>query len=111
MFIISFTYAIQSFITFQTNTEQLIESVVLKNESIAINIIQTFDLNLDKRINDFKSLEKNKDIRQILKLSNEEFSTIPELDEFMEERAFSYENFNRHLPFLTQVVEKNIKMS
>jgi len=106
MFIISFTYAIQSFITFQANTEQLIESVALKNESIAINIIQTFDLNLDKRINDFKSLEKNKDIRQILKLSNEEFSTIPELDEFMEERAFSYENFNRHLPFLTQVVEK-----
>jgi signal transduction histidine kinase len=24
----------------------------------------------------------------------------------MEEKAFSYENFNRHLPFLTQVVEK-----
>ena len=103
---ISITYAAQSFITFQANTEQLTESVALKNESIATNIIQVFNLNLDERISDFKSLEKNNDIRQILKLSNEEFSMIPDIDKFMEEKAFSQENFNRYLPFLTQAAEK-----
>ena len=106
MSIISITYAVQSFVTFQANTDQLTESVALKNESIATNIIQVFNLNLDERIGNFKSLEKNKDIRQILKLSNEEFSMIPEIDEFMDEKEFSHENFNRHLPFVTQAVEQ-----
>ncbi|PIW32952.1 MAG: histidine kinase [Nitrosopumilales archaeon CG15_BIG_FIL_POST_REV_8_21_14_020_37_12] len=106
MAIISAVYAIQSYVTFEVNSEQLIESTVLKNQVIASSLIQNLDLFIDKRISDFQSLEKAKEIRQILQSSNDEFSKIPDIDAYVEEKTFSYKNYSRYLPFITQAVEQ-----
>ena len=103
---ISIVYAVQSYTTFQINSDQLIESSALKNQVLADRLIQKLDLFVDRRINDFKSLEKAKEIRDILKSSNTEFSQISDIDQYMYEKTFSYENYNRYLPFLTQAVEQ-----
>lgn len=103
---ISVVYAFQSYVTFEVNSEHLVEATALKNQVVANNIIQNLDLFIDKRISDFQSLEKAKEIRQILQSSNAEFSTIPDIDVYMEEKTFSYKNYDRYLPFITQVVEQ-----
>ena len=103
---ISIVYAVQSYVTFEVNSEQLVEATALKNQVVANNIIQNLDLFIDKRISDFQSLEKAKEIRQILQSSNTEFSTIPDIDVYMEEKTFSYKNYDRYLPFVTQVAEQ-----
>lgn len=103
---ISAVYVVQSYVTFQVNSEQLVEATALKNQAIANNLIQNLDLLIDKRITDFQSLEKAKEIRQILQSSNSEFSTIPDIDKYMKEKTFSYTNYNRYLPFITQAVEQ-----
>lgn len=103
---ISVVYAVQGIVTFQVNSEQLIESSALKNQVSANNVIQNLDLFIDRRISDFQSLEKAKEIRQVLQSSNEEFAQIKDIDVYMEEKTFSYENFDRHLPFITQAAEQ-----
>lgn len=103
---VSAVYAVQSYVTFEVNSEQLVESTALKNQVIANNLIQNLDLFIDKRISDFQSLEKAKEIRQILQFSNEEFSKISDIDVYMEEKTFSYTNYNRYLPFVTQAAEQ-----
>lgn len=103
---ISIVYAIQSYVTFEVNSEQLVEATALKNQVVANNIMQNLDLFIDKRISDFQSLEKAKEIRQILQSSNAEFSAIPDIDVYMEEKTFSYKNYDRYLPFITQVAEQ-----
>lgn len=106
MALISITYAIQAFVTFQANSEQLVDSLALKNRVIATSLIQNLDLFIDSRISDFHSLDKAKEIRDILRSSNEEFSAIEDLDTYMKEKSTSYENFDRYLPFVTQVMER-----
>lgn len=106
MALISVVYAVQSYVTFEVNSEQLVESTALKNQVLANNIIQNLDLFVDKRISDFQSLEKAKEIRQILKSSNDQFSTIPDIDSYMKSKTFSYKNYDRYLPFITQAVEQ-----
>lgn len=106
MSIISIVFGVQGYYTFQANSEQLVESIALKNQVIATSLIQNLDLFIDSRINDFQSLEKAKEIRQILQSSNEEFSGIEDLDAYMQGKTKSYENFDRYLPFVTQVIEK-----
>ncbi|MCV0372318.1 MAG: sensor histidine kinase [Nitrosarchaeum sp.] len=106
MTIISAVYVIQGYVTFEVNSEQLIESTALKNQVITNSLIQNLDLFIDKRISDFQSLEKAKEIRQILQSSNEEFSKIPDIDAYVEEKTFSYKNYSRYLPFITQAVEQ-----
>lgn len=96
----------QAYFTFQVNSEQLIESAALRNQVIASNLIQNLDLFIEGRISDFQSLEKAKEIRDILKSSNAEFSGIEDLDEYMEQKNPSIENFDRYLPFITQAVER-----
>ncbi|MFB5620826.1 MAG: hypothetical protein ACE5RC_06830, partial [Nitrosopumilus sp.] len=58
---ISIVYAVQSYVTFEVNSEQLVEGTALKNQVVANNIIQNLDLFIDKRISDFQSLEKAKE--------------------------------------------------
>ena len=70
MAIISAVYAIQSYVTFEVNSEQLIESTVLKNQVIASSLIQNLDLFIDKRISDFQSLEKAKELKQLSNQAN-----------------------------------------
>ncbi|MCV0400060.1 MAG: sensor histidine kinase [Nitrosarchaeum sp.] len=106
MTIISTVYVIQGYVTFEVNSEQLVESTALKNQVITNSLIQNLDLFIDKRISDFQSLEKAKEIRQILQSSNEEFSKIPDIDAYVEEKTFSYKNYSRYLPFITQAVEQ-----
>lgn len=107
IFVISLTYALQTYITFDVNTQQLTNSVALKNEALATNLIQRVDIFVDKRIDDFRSLAKTREIRQILELSNEEFSRIKDIELFMEQKEnIRSENFNRYLPFVTQAVER-----
>ena len=106
MAIISVVYAVQGYVTFQVNSQQLVESVALKNQVTANNLIQNLDLFVDRRISDFESLEKAKEIREILESSNSEFSQIKDIDVYMDEKTFSYENFDRYLPFITQAVER-----
>ena len=106
MAIISIVYAVQGYVTFQVNSQQLVESVALKNQVTANNLIQNLDLFIDRRIGDFQSLEKAKEIREILESSNKEFSEIKNIDVYMAEKTFSYENFDRYLPFITQAVER-----
>ena len=106
MSLISIVYAIQGFVTFQSNSDQLVESIALKNQVISTSLIQNLDLFIDSRINDFKSLEKAKEIRDILQSSNEEYSKIEDLDTYLKEKSKSYENFDRYLPFVTQAVER-----
>lgn len=103
---ITFLYGVQAYFTFQVNSEQLIESAALRNQVIASNLIQNLDLFIEGRISDFQSLEKAKEIRDILKSSNAEFSVIEDLDEYMEQKNPSIENFDRYLPFITQAVER-----
>ena len=103
---ISVVYAVQGIVTFQVNSEQLVESSALKNQVVANNVIQNLDLFIEKRVTDFQSLEKAKEIRQILESSNKEFSQIKDIDVYMAEKTFSYENFDRHLPFITQAAEQ-----
>ena len=106
MSFISAVYVVQSYVTFEVNSEQLVESTALKNQVIANNLIQNLDLFIDKRISDFQSLEKAKEIRQILQSSNEEFSKISDIDVYIEEKNFSYTNYDRYLPFITQATEQ-----
>lgn len=106
MSIISIVFGLQGYYTFQANSEQLVESIALKNQVIATSLIQNLDLFIDGRISDFQSLEKAKEIRQILQSSNEEFSNIKDLDAYLLGKTRSYENFDRYLPFVTQVIEK-----
>jgi len=106
MAIISIVYAVQGYVTFQVNSEQLIESEALKNQVTANNLAQNLDLFVTSRISDFQSLEKAKEIREILQSSNKEFSQIEDIDIYMAEKTFSYENFDRYLPFITQAVER-----
>ena len=108
MIAISTIYAVQSYVTFQINTEQLIESVAIKNEAIAANLIQRQDLFLDKRIEEFKALARTIELQQILKSSNEQFAQIESIDNFMEEKR-EYENYNRYLSLITQAVEEKHK--
>ena len=108
MIAISTIYAVQSYVTFQINTEQLIESVAIKNEAIAANLIQRQDLFLDKRIEEFKALARTIELQQILKSSNEQFAQIENIDNFMEEKR-EYENYNRYLSLITQAVEEKHK--
>lgn len=103
---ISMVYAFQSYVTFEENSAQLVDATALKNQVIANNMIQNLDLFIDKRISDFQSLEKAKEIRQILQSSNADFSTIPDIDVYMEEKTFSYKNYDRYLPFVTQAAEQ-----
>ena len=106
MSLISIVFGLQGYYTFQANSEQLVESIALKNQVIASSLIQNLDLFIDSRISNFQSLEKAKEIRQILKSSNEEFSQIKDLDTYMEGKTQSYENFDRYLPFVPQAIEK-----
>jgi signal transduction histidine kinase len=106
MAFISAVYVVQSYVTFEVNSEQLVESTALKNQVIANNLIQNLDLFIDKRISNFQSLEKAKEIRQILQYSNEEFSKISDIDVYMEGKNFSYTNYDRYLPFITQATEQ-----
>lgn len=106
MALISIVFATQGYLTFQANTGELVESIALRNQIIATSLIQNLDLFIDSRINDFQSLEKAKEIRQILQASNQEFSTIEDLDSYMKGKSGSYENFDRTLPFLTQVLDR-----
>ena len=107
MSLISIAYAVQAFVTFQANSEQLADSIALKNQVIATSLIKNLDLFIDGRISDFHSLDKAKEIRDILNSSNEEFSKIEDLEAYLEEKSDSYENFDRYLPFVTQIVERN----
>jgi len=106
MSLISIVYAYQGFVTFESNSEQLVEAAALKNQVIATSLIQNLDLFIDSRINDFESLEKAKEIRDTLQASNEEYSKIADLDTYLEEKRGSYENFDRYLPFVTQAIER-----
>ncbi len=106
MAIISIVYAVQGYVTFQVNSQQLVESVALKNQVTANNLVQNLNLFVDRRVSDFQSLEKAKEIREILQSSNQEFSQIKDIDVYMAEKTFSYENFDRYLPFITQAVER-----
>lgn len=106
MALISIVFGLQGYLTFQSNTEQLVESIALRNQVIATSLIQNLDLFIDSRVSDFQSLEKAKEIRQILQSSNEEFSYIEDLDAYMEGKSKSYENFDRTLPFVTQVIDR-----
>ena len=105
MIAISTIYAVQSYVTFQINAEQLIGSVAIKNEAIATNMIQRQDLFLDKRIEEFKALARTIEVQQILKSSNEQFAQIENINDFMEEKR-EYENYSRYLPLITQAVEE-----
>lgn len=106
MSIITIFYGVQAYFTFQVNSEQLIESEALRNQVIARSLIQNLDLFIEGRMIDFQSLEKAKEIRDILDSSNEEFSQIKDLDEYMQQNNLSIENFDRYLPFITQAVEQ-----
>lgn len=105
MILISLIYAVQSYTTFQINAEQLTNSVALKNEAIATNMIQRLDLFVDKRIEEFKTLERAREIKQLLEISNQHFSQIEDIEKFMEQKA-TYENYNRYLPLITQALEE-----
>lgn len=105
--VISLTYVVQAYVTFEVNASQLTNSVALKNEAISSNLVQRLDIFIDKRIDDFRSLSKTNEIQQILQQSNEEFAKIEDVDSFLQEKqAYSPENFNRYLPFITQAVER-----
>ena len=106
MSIITIFYGVQAHLTFQINSEQLIESEALRNQVLASSLIQNLDLFIEGRMIDFQSLEKAKEIRDILDSSNEEFSQIENLDEYIEQKNSSIENFDRFLPFITQAVEQ-----
>lgn len=106
MSLISIVYVYQGFVTFESNSEQLVEAAALKNQVIASSLIQNLDLFIDSRITDFESLEKAKEIRDTLQASNEEYSKIEDLDTYLKEKGESYENFDRYLPFVTQAVER-----
>jgi signal transduction histidine kinase len=106
MSIITIVYGVQAYVTFQVNSERLVESEALRNQVLASNLIQNLDLFIEGRMIDFQSLEKAKEIRDILKSSNEEFSQIEDLDEYLEQKNPSIENFDRYLPFITQAVEQ-----
>jgi len=107
MALISIAYAVQGYVTFEANSEQLVESIALKNQVIATSLIQNLELFVDSRIIDFHSLEKAKEIRDIIRSSNGEFSNIKDLEKYLDEKSESMENFNRNLPFVTQVIEQN----
>ena len=106
MAIITLFYGVQAYFTFQVNSEQLVESVALRNQVLASNLIQNLDLFIEGRMIDFQSLEKAKEVRNILDSSNKEFSQIEDLDEYMQQKNPSIENFDRYLPFITQAVEQ-----
>ena len=106
MSIITLVYGVQAYVTFQVNSERLVESEALKNQVLASNLIQNLDLFIEGRMIDFQSLEKATEIRDILKSSNEEFSQIEDLDEYLEQKNPSIENFDRYLPFITQAVQQ-----
>lgn len=108
MILISLIYAVQSYVTFQINAEQLTSSVALKNEAIATNMIQRLDLFIDKRIEEFKTLERAREIKQILETSNQQFSQIEDVEKFMEQKT-TYENYNRYLPLVTQALEEKYR--
>jgi signal transduction histidine kinase len=105
MVVISLIYAVQSYATFQINAEHLVDSVAVKNEAIATNMIQRLELFIDKRIEEFKTLERAREIRQILKASNEQFSQINDLENFLHEKTIQ-NNYNRNLPFIIQAIEE-----
>lgn len=104
--IITIVYGAQAYVTFQGNSDSLVESEALRNQVLASNLIQNLDLFIEGRMIDFQSLEKAKEIREILASSNEEFSQIEDLDEYLEQKNPSIENFDRYLPFITQAVEQ-----
>jgi signal transduction histidine kinase len=104
--IITIVYGAQAYVTFQGNSDSLVESEALRNQVLASNLIQNLDLFIEGRMIDFQSLEKAKEIRDILVSSNEEFSQIEDLDEYLEQQDPSIENFDRYLPFITQAVEQ-----
>ena len=106
MSIITIVYGVQAYVTFQVNSERLVESEALRNQVLASNLIQNLDLFIEGRMIDFQSLEKAKEIRDILEASNEEFSQIEDLDKYLEQKNPSIENFDRYLPFITQAVEQ-----
>jgi signal transduction histidine kinase len=108
MIAISAIYTVQSYITFQVNTEQMVDSIAVKNEAIAAILIQRLDLFVNKHIEEFKTLGRSNEIRQILNGSNKQFSLLSDVDEFMAKKAM-YENYNRYLPLVTQAVEEKHK--
>ena len=106
MSITTLVYGIQAYVTFQVNSERLVESEALRNQVLASNLIQNLDLFIEGRMIDFQSLEKAKEIRDILNSSNQEFSQIEDLDEYFDQKNPPIENFDRYLPFITQAVEQ-----
>lgn len=75
MFGLFLIVGINSYLTFELSLGELTNSLGARNEGQINNIMQDLDKFIEKRLEDFKSLSKVKEIQEALRLSNEEFST------------------------------------
>lgn len=74
MFGLFLIMGIHSSLTFELSMDELTNSIRVRNEGQINNIMQDLDKFIEKRVDDFGSLSKIKEIQEALSLSNEEFS-------------------------------------
>ena len=75
MFGLFLIVGINNYLTFELSLGELTNSLGSRNEAQINNIMQDLDKFIEKRIEDFRSLSKVKEIQEALRLSNEEFSS------------------------------------
>jgi len=94
-FAIFLIFGIYGYYSFSISIQEVNKLLSSRNEGFAFNMMQDLDEYIDKRIGDFKQITELPSIQDSLKLSNQQFSQIQNIENIIEQRDILSKNQNQ----------------
>lgn len=100
MFALFLIFAVYGMITFDLSIQEMKKLLSTRNEGFAFNMMQDLDKSIDKRIEDFRGITKERLVQRTVIESNEDFRSLHDVEAFVKAKEADIEKFDEPTPFL-----------